>query len=269
MADAKDDDTKAKEIDRSKITTEEYYDIEAKRYASDNWVSVVATKFIKILSDIRPFKENDVIFDIGCGPANTGSIVLKQCKASKYFGIDLSVEFVKIAKEKLSNEEFKSTEISIEKMDMLTDNFQLLLDNKIKGIDFSYMSLVTEYLSKDNIIKICTQIVNTLNVGGIFACMDWGEHLTYPPIYGNGLHWNQGITKKDWLLMAAKVVENIENGARIIEDEKKGVKKASRSKYTVSVWCSTFEIKLGVKDTNSYLHYLVFRKDAVNEVVNK
>eukprot|EP01084_Bolivina_argentea_P078755 142921_1 len=249
-------------VDNS-VTPEQYYNKEAKRYASDKWVHIVAKSFAKKMADIRPFQKSDVLLDIGCGPGlTTLSVMNVEEKESNSIGssvymVDLSKEFIKIAQQNISD--IPNKNIFIQQMDVFTkdktkgdlsNTFQQLLSDKIKFVDCGWMSLVSEYLSPQQLITIATEVCKQLSVGGIFAFLDWGEHLPYGPIWGNKrdpVHWDRGISKKDWLEIAAEVVENIENGKRILIDEKENKKKASRSEYTLTVWNSTFELHLKKK----------------------
>eukprot|EP01084_Bolivina_argentea_P108274 193494_1 len=176
-----------KEIDRANITTKQYYNMEAKQYASDKCVCMVADAFVTKMSDIRTFQKTDVLLDIGCGPGITTLSIMnieeKESNAigSEIYMIDLSDEFIKIAKTNVSD--IKHKKIFIEQMDVFSKNgnktdlsmkFKELLNNKIEFIDCGYMSLVSEYLSKKQLIRIATEICNKLSIGGIFACLDWG-----------------------------------------------------------------------------------------------
>ena len=116
-----------------------------------------------------PPQKNANILDIACGPGYFPWF-LKKHGYTNYTGIDLSVEQVQLARNKLPGYEF-----------VVADAFKYLSESQSR-YDLVFASHVLEHLYKDEVLGMLDLVYNALNPGGIFiaAVPNCGS-----PLFGN------------------------------------------------------------------------------------
>ena len=133
-----------------KIQTVRTYDKSAKEFAKK--FDIIGARIPDIEKAFALInKKNPKVFEIGCGNGRDAKEIIK--KTNVYLGIDISKEFVKLAKEKVPQANFRIGDVS-------TFEFPKNLD-----IVFSFASLL--HTPKDEFRIILNKIHNSLNRDGI------------------------------------------------------------------------------------------------------
>jgi trans-aconitate methyltransferase len=142
-----------------KKTTTDNYNYSAKKYSNDFSKLGVNENIDKVFSYVA--KLNPKVVEIGCGDGKDAVEITK--RTNEYIGIDISEEFIKIAKSRLPDVKF-----------MLADFEDFEFDS---GIDVFYASAVILHSDKESVLKLLDKITDLLNVNGvIFIATKYGEY---------------------------------------------------------------------------------------------
>jgi ubiquinone/menaquinone biosynthesis C-methylase UbiE len=141
-----------------KVTTDNY-NFAAKKYSDDFSKLGVNENIGKVFTYVT--KPNPKVVEIGCGDGKDAIEITK--RTNDYIGIDISEEFIKIAKSKLP-----STKL------ILADFEEFEFES---GIDVFYASAVILHSDKESVSRLLDKITDLLNVNGVvFIASKYGEY---------------------------------------------------------------------------------------------
>lgn len=141
-----------------KVTTDNY-NSSAKKYSDDFSKLGVNENIGKVFTYVT--KSNPKVVEIGCGDGKDAIEITK--RTNDYTGIDISEEFIKIAKSKLPSTKF-----------ILADFEEFEFES---GIDVLYASAVILHSDKESVSKLLDKITDLLNVNGVvFIASKYGEY---------------------------------------------------------------------------------------------
>ncbi len=136
--------------DKTNITIKAYEN-NAVKYEK-NFMDFTSYKEKIELFQKKYIKKGNTLFDIGCGPGNNGSILLKNDTTLKISGIDLSNEMVKLAEKNVPQGSFQVMDIRE-------------IDEK-KSFDTIIASFCIVHLSDSETTVLIKKISNMLNPNG-------------------------------------------------------------------------------------------------------
>lgn len=135
------------------------YNSAAKKYSQDFSKLGVNENIAKVFSYIT--KTNPKVVEIGCGDGKDAEEIIKY--TNDYLGIDMSEEFIKIAKKRLPSANL-----------ILADLEEYEYES---NIDVFYASAVILHSDKDSVSDLLNKLTDKLNVGGvIFISSKLGEY---------------------------------------------------------------------------------------------
>ena len=262
-------------------------------YATKPWVIEIATKAVDLIERIRPFSKDDVILDYGSGPGLTvkkifeatsqrhKDVPIANTKSSDTSSnsvdallIDSNPLMIKEANKVKWKEGYNKTVLSFAesafcpKLDgdtILTRSFTKILDIPAKAIDICILSLVTEFLTNDEVEALTLKLLPELSNGGVIALLEWAEHFSYPEEFRSSIHHMRGWPKEKLLKLASRLCREFENPDRVMEEEKDSDKDLfpSKPKFRVEASLGTFVVaKARTQDfpSGDSINYLIIRK---------
>jgi SAM-dependent methyltransferase len=168
------------------------------------------------------------VLEYGAGPAYSTTFLLQRrpSKLAEVFLEDTSSDLLEIGKRHVSavantihlfpHCAFGSSEIQRPSAEFLHWLPPIDVDGD-KGLNVSFLTLVTEYLTRPQIINLLVALLQrTANQGVVFVA-DWSKHPEYRGKEAEHVQWLSGICKATWLSILADVVRIVE-----AEDEHTG-----------------------------------------------
>lgn len=147
-------------------------------------------------------KDNPTVLEIGCGNGRDAEEIIKH--TDNYLGIDISKQFIKLAKQKLPHTKFEVADI---------ENF--LFQRKIDVI-FAFASLI--HIPKKSMQKILRKSISALNKNGIFRIS-----LKYGDSYVQKTKIDE-FGERTYYLYSKKDIEEMSAGFEIIKNELEDVR---------------------------------------------
>lgn len=128
----------------------------------NNIISLGLHNIIKAISvKMLLIKPYSMVLDVCCGTGDFTRIIKKNCPRAKVIGLDISVEMIKLAKQKNPKESF-----------IVGDCTDLAFGEN----EFDYVTAGFGLRNVDDREKAVCEIYRVLNVGGKFLHLDFGYH---------------------------------------------------------------------------------------------
>ncbi len=247
-------------------------------YSNSLWANEIASVTAELLLRECTVFENDVIIDFGCGPGLALREILRALNKTlsrtyaTILAIDSSLSMINQCRELLSPRIRSSIRMSFVHAEAfegenLKPEFVKLI-NDLPQISHFLSSLVLEYISDEQIIKLAATIIERLRLGGVLVFFDWAEHFCYPQQYANEIKHMRGFSKSDLLNLAARISEICERPERVLSEEMHRVDGfplfPSKPEYLIKCTIGSFgcvsAATQGVPSGN-LIHYLMIKKE--------
>lgn len=199
------------------------------RYAGSAWVAEVADKVVGVMAAARTFRARDLVLDFGCGPGVTLERLLHADGAPfasvpprTAYMCDVSDDMVRLSRS-LSSLRCPVQGVMCHRVEAFGSDGRGLRDEFMEWLparlDVAYASLVTEYLTREQTVTLCRELLTRLTDGGMLALFDWAEHFAYPPGSAEGVEHAGGMPKSYWLGLAAELCDSVEDPDRVARQQ--------------------------------------------------